>query len=105
MRARVEKVDFLGWNKSIEAYIEATAPSLSEYHQLTAFCDAKWGGQFGSSVEEVTPLELFKFRSLSGFLIGRFGDPIVRKSISQNQTALSFCETEIIATNKCTIEI
>ena len=51
------------------AYTEAIDPYLSEFHQLMAFCDANWGGQFGSTVEDCTPLELFKFRSLSGFLI------------------------------------
>ena len=71
----------------IEAYTEATAPSPSECHQLTAHCDANWGGQFGSAVEDGTPLELFKSRYLSGFLICRFGGPIAWKSIRQNQTA------------------
>ena len=48
-----------------EAYTEATALSPSEYHQLTAYCNANWGGHFGSAVEDGTPLELFKLRSLS----------------------------------------
>ena len=62
-----------------EAYTEATYHSLSELHQLTAFCDANWGGQFGSSAKDGTPLELFKFRSLSGFLIYCSGGPIASK--------------------------
>ena len=69
-----------------------------------AFCDAKWGGQFISAVEDGTPLKLFKFRSLSGFLIRRSGEPIAWKSICRNQTALSSCEAEIIVTNKCATE-
>ena len=77
----------------------------SEFHQLTAYCDANWGGQFGSAVEDGTPLELFKFRSLSGFLICRSGGPIAWKSIRQNQTALRSCEAEITATNKCATEL
>ena len=88
-----------------EAYTEETAPSLSEFHQLTAFCDADWGGQFGSAVEEGTPLKMFKFRSLSGFLIFRYGGPTAWNSIHQNQTALSSCEAKIMATNKCAIEL
>ena len=39
-----------------EAYTEATDPSPSECHQLTAYCDTNWGGQFGSAVEDGTPL-------------------------------------------------
>ena len=84
-----------------ETYTEATDPSSSEYHQLTAYYDAYWGGQFGSAVEDGTLLELFKFRSHSGFLICRSGGPIAWKSIRQNHTALSSCEADIMATNEC----
>ena len=42
-----------------ESYIEGTATSPSECHQITAYCDANWGGQFGSAVEDGTPLNLF----------------------------------------------
>ena len=52
-----------------EASTEATYPRLSECHQLTVFCDDCLGGQFGGALKEGTPLELFKFNSLSGFLI------------------------------------
>ena len=88
-----------------EAYTEAIAPSTSECHQLTAYCDANWGSQFISAVEDGNPLELFKLRSLSGFLICLSGVPIDWKSIRQNQTALGSCEAEIMATNKCAIEL
>ena len=88
-----------------EAYIEATAPSPSEYHQLTAFCDACWGSQFGSAVIEINPIELFKIFSLYDFLIFRSGGSIVWESIRQNQTALSSCESEIMVTNQCTTEL
>ena len=59
-----------------EAYSDATPPSPSECHQLTGFSDACWGGQFGNYVEDGTPLELFKFCSLSGYLICRSGGTI-----------------------------
>ena len=88
-----------------EAYTDATYPSTSEFHQLTVYCDAKWGGQFGSAVEDVTPLGLFKFLSLSGFLICRSGGPIAWKSISQNQTALSSFEAETMANNEWATEL
>ena len=59
-----------------EAYTEATDNSTSEFHQLTAYCDRNWGCRFGSAVKDGTPLELFNFCSLSGFLICRSGGPI-----------------------------
>ena len=62
-----------------EAYTEDTSPPPSECHQLTAYCNANWGGQFGSAVEDGTPLESFKFCSLSDFLICRSGGPIAWK--------------------------
>ena len=88
-----------------EAYTDATPPSPSESHQLTAFSDACWGGQFGNAVPNGTPLELFKFRSISGYLICRCGGPIAWKSCRQNQTALSSCEAEIEATNRCVTDL
>ena len=60
-----------------------------------AYCNENWGGQFGSAVKDGTPLECFKYRSLSGFLMCRSGGPIAWKSIRQNQTDLSSCEEEI----------
>ena len=90
--ATIQAFNHFSHNHDREAYIEATVPSLSEFHQLTAYCDANWGFQFGSAVEDGTPLELFKFCSLSSFLIFRSGGPIAWKSIRQNQTDLSSCE-------------
>ena len=52
-----------------------------------------------------TPLELFKYRSLSGFLVCRCGGPVAWKGIRQDQTALSSCEAEIVATNECTMSL
>ena len=64
-----------------------------------------WGGQIGNSVPDGTPIELFKFRSLSGYIIYRSGGPIAWKSIRQKQTALSSCEAEVIATNECVTKL
>ena len=88
-----------------EAYKDATPPSPSESMQLTAFSDACWGGQINNTVPDGTPIELFKLRSLSGFIICRSGGPIAWKSIRQNQTALSSCEAEVIATNECVTDL
>ena len=82
-----------------EAYTEATAPSPSGCHQLTTFYSTCWGSQFVIAVDEDTPLEVFKFCSLSDFLTCRSDGPIAWKSIRQNQTALSSCKADIIATN------
>ena len=88
-----------------EAYKNATSPSPSESHNLIAFSDACWGGQFGNAVADGTPLELFKFRPLSGFVICRSAGPIAWKSIRQDQTAQSLCEAEILATNEYVKEL
>ena len=76
----------------METFTEAKSSTPSEYHQVMAYCNENWGGQFGSPVKDGTPLEFFKLRSLSGFIICRSGGPIKWKPIRQNQTELSSCE-------------
>jgi hypothetical protein len=88
-----------------EAYTDASPPSPGDCHNLTAYSDACWGGQIGNAVPDGTPLELFKLRSMSGFLICRTGGPIAWRANRQDQTALSSCVAEIIATNECTTEL
>jgi hypothetical protein len=88
-----------------EAYTDATPPAPGDVSRLTGFSDACWGGQFGNAVPDGTPLELFKYRSISGYVICRTGGPISWKSIRQNRTALSSCEAEIVATNECVTEL
>ncbi|KAL7539434.1 hypothetical protein ACHAWF_006405 [Thalassiosira exigua] len=53
----------------------------------------------------MTPLELFKHRSLSGFLICCCSGPIAWKFVRQDQTALSSCEAEIVGTKKYIAEL
>jgi hypothetical protein len=85
-----------------EAYSDATTPpSPADCPNLTAFSDPCWGGQFGNAVPDGTPLELFKFRSLSGYLICCAGGPVAWKAIRQDQTANSSCVAEINATHEC----
>ena len=43
-------------------------PPPSEFHQINNVCNVWCGGQFGSEVNEVTPLEIFKFCSLSDYI-------------------------------------
>jgi hypothetical protein len=67
-------------------------------------CDANWGPQDQSVPKHnsVLPeLELFKTRSLSGFLIW-YGGPIHWVSKHQTLTACSSAEAEIYATDECT---
>ena len=88
-----------------EAYLNAIPSSPSEAHKLTTYTDACWGGKFGSAVPDGTPLSLFKFRSLSGYLICRTGGPLSWKSIFQEQTSLSSCEAEIHANDEATHDL
>jgi hypothetical protein len=88
-----------------EAYTDATPPLPVECHKLTGFSDACWGGQFGNAVPDGTPLELFKFRSLSGYVVARSGGPISWRSIRQSQCTQSSCKTEVVATNECALEV
>eukprot|EP00804_Cyclotella_cryptica_P022103 CCRYP_011581-RA/>CCRYP_011581-RA protein AED:0.10 eAED:0.05 QI:0/0/0/1/0/0/6/0/1337 len=89
-----------------EAYSDATPPpSPSDCYNLTGFSDACWGGQFGNAVTDGTPLAMFKYRSLSGFVICRAGGPIAWKSIRQPQTSRSSCEAEILATDACVVDL
>jgi hypothetical protein len=68
-----------------EAYTDAIPPSPAECHNLAAFSDACWGGQFGNAVADGIPLKLFKYRALSGYIIcccakpsGKIKKPTVR---------------------------
>ena len=65
-------------------------------------CDANWGPQDASNSKHKTPqqLELFKTRSLSGFLLWHQG-PLHWVSKRQTITARSTAEAEIYATDEC----
>ena len=69
---------------------------------VTPFADANWGPQDQSKPKPTDkPLDLFKTRSLSGFIIWRTG-PIHWVSKRQTITARSTAEAEIYATDECT---
>ena len=69
---------------------------------ITPFCDANWGPQDQSRPKPTDPpIELFKSRSLSGYLIWLNG-PIHWTSKRQTITARSTAEAEIYATDECT---
>ena len=69
---------------------------------ITPFADANWGPQDQSRPKpNDTSVELFKSRSLSGFIIWMHG-PIHWVSKRQTITARSTAEAEIYATDECT---
>ena len=69
---------------------------------ITPFADANWGPQDQSKPKpNDPPVDLFKNRSLSGFLIWMHG-PIHWVSKRQTITARSTAEAEIYATDECT---
>ena len=70
---------------------------------LTSLCDANWGPQDQSKPsagKEQPKLDLFKSRSISGYLIW-LGGPIHWTSKRQAITARSSAEAEIYATDEC----
>ena len=71
--------------------------------QIVSLTDANWGPQDQSTPKEgqkLPELDLFKSRSLSGFLIW-LGGPIHWVSKRQSITARSSAEAEIYATDEC----
>ena len=84
-------------NNTLEAFIKFPI------NKIVGFTDANWGPQDQSvpkpTVSPVT-LELFKSRSLSGFIIYDHG-PIHWMSKRQSITARSSAEAEIYATDEC----
>lgn len=84
-------------NTSLHAFIKFPINNT-----LTPFCDANWGPQDESRPKpNDPPLELFKSRSLSGYLLWLYG-PLHWTSKRQTITARSSAESEIYATNECT---
>ena len=89
------------FDHDVEAYSDARPPQAHEFHELTSFCDACWGSQLGNSVPEGTEIDLFKLRSMAGYIVFRAGGPVSWKSFRIDRTSLSSCEAEIKATNEC----
>ena len=88
-------------HSNIEAFVKFPLPPSPA---ITALTDANWGPQDQSrpSPKRTYPdLELFKTRSLSGFLIWGNG-PIHWVSKRQTLTARSSAEAESVATDECT---
>ena len=82
-----------------EAYEDAIPPKLGSSNQLSAYSNACWGSQLGSSVADGTLLPLFKFRSMNGGIVFKNASPFGWLGDRQERTSLSSCEAEICATN------
>ena len=72
---------------------------------LTGYCDANWGSQIGDAIPDGEEVEIFKYRSISGYLVMRCGGPIAWKAVRQGHTSRSTCEAEIRATDEAVKEI
>jgi hypothetical protein len=85
-------------NTTLQSYVKFPIPP-----GITALCDANWGPQDQSKPlpNESRTLDLFKTRSLSGYLI-YLGGPVHWVSKRQTITARSLAEAEIYATDECT---
>ena len=88
-----------GTHTNVESYIKFPIPKGN----ILSFSDANWGPQDQSVPNTKLPteeLELFKSRSISGFIIYHHG-PIHWVSKRQTITARSSAEAEIYATDEC----
>ena len=88
-----------------EAYNDSVPPANDQMHLLTGYCDANYGSQIGNSVSDGTEIELFKYRSMSGFIIMRCGGPIAWKAVRQDRCSRSTCEAEIRSIDETTKEV
>ena len=68
-----------------EAYTGATPPS--PITEIQGLCDANWGSQIGGTVADGEEIGLFKYRSMSGYLIMCCGGPIRWKAVCQECTS------------------
>ena len=86
-------------NSTLESFVKFPINNPT----VSSLCDANWGPQ-DASVPKTQPtqqLELFKTRSISGFLTWFMG-PLHWTSKRQSITARSSAEAEIYATDECT---
>ena len=59
-----------------EACTDARLPQARGFYQLKSFVDANWGSQIGNSVDNGVGIELFKLRSMGGYIIIHQGDHV-----------------------------
>lgn len=93
------------FHHDLEAYNDALPPTAAEHHELTAYSDACWGSQLGGSAPQGSEIEMFKLRSMSGYMVVRAGGPVAWSSVRQERTSRSSCEAEVRATDECAKEV
>ena len=93
------------FHHDIEAYNDALPPTAAEHSELTAYSDACWGSQLGNIALTGKEIEMFKLRSMSGYIVLRAGGPIAWASVRQERTSRSSCEAEVRATDECAKEV
>ncbi len=81
-------------SSDIEVYNGAIPPKLGSSNTISAYSDACWGSQLGSSVADGMLLPLFKFG-----IVFKNGGPLGWLGECQERTSLSSCEAKIRATN------
>jgi deoxyuridine 5'-triphosphate nucleotidohydrolase len=86
----------------LESFVKFPIPPS----EITSMTDANWGPQDQSkpTPANIEELELFKSRSISGYLIW-LGGPVHWLSKRQSITARSSAEAEIYATDECTKQL
>lgn len=83
-----------------EAYSDSVKPPKNRMHELSTFTDACWGSQLGNIIPDGEEIDMWKFRSMSGYLVMRCGGPVAWKAVRQEQCSRSTCEAEIRATDE-----
>ncbi len=86
------------FDHDIEAYNDALPPTAAEQSELTAYSDSCWGSQLGNTTLDGTQIEMFKLRSMSGYMIVRAGGPIAWASVRQERTSRFGLTDDEIAT-------
>lgn len=93
------------FHHDIEAYSDALPPTAADQHELTAYSDACWGSQLGGTTTVGDEIDMFKLRSMSGYIVIRAGGPVTWSSVRQQRTSRSSCEAEVRATDECAKEV
>ncbi len=92
----------ISFSSKIDKRLESHVKFPIDNSSVTSMCDANWGPQDQSTPKpnETRTLDLFKSRSISGYLLWYSG-PIHWQSKRQTITARSSAEAEIYATDEC----
>jgi hypothetical protein len=79
----------------VDAYTDATPPTVNNSSTLSSYSDACWGSQIGSAVADRTFLPLFKFRSMSSGNVFRNSGPLGWLNVGYGRDVIKMGELEI----------